>query len=179
MNLAQTLFVSLGLTAVPVLAQHLHHAGMHGAPHASPYVGQQTREIKALSPQEQRGWLEGQGMGLARAAELNGYPGPMHVLEHAAALRLTESQAAATRALMDAHKAQVRSLGAQLVEAERELDALLRDKTITEEQLRQRVEAIARLQGQIRASHLVTHLRQTKILDAAQVAQYNKLRGYE
>ena len=41
----------------------------------SPYVGQESREIKALSPQEISDYLSGKGMGLAKAAELNGYPG--------------------------------------------------------------------------------------------------------
>ena len=60
--------------------------------HTSPYAGQQARDIKALSPDEIQGYLTGQGMGLAKAAELNGYPGPLHVLELAAELKLTEEQ---------------------------------------------------------------------------------------
>jgi hypothetical protein len=45
-----------------------------GAQSQSPYVGQEFREIKALSPQEISDYLSGKGMGLAKAAELNGYP---------------------------------------------------------------------------------------------------------
>ena len=103
----------------------------------------------------------------------------MHVLELARQLQLTDNQAAATRALMDAHKAEVRSLGVQLVEAERQLDAAFREKRLTEAEMRQRTESIAQLQGRLRASHLATHLKQTQILSATPVAQYNKLRGYE
>jgi hypothetical protein len=44
----------------------------------SPYVGQEYREIKALSTQEISDYISGRGMGLAKAAELNGYPGPAH-----------------------------------------------------------------------------------------------------
>ena len=78
------------------LAQHDHHH--RNAAQATPpststawssaatYVGQQNRQIKALSAQEQQDWLEGKGMGLAKAAELNGFPGPMHTLEHADAV---------------------------------------------------------------------------------------------
>jgi hypothetical protein len=58
----------------------------------SPYVGQESREIKALSPQEISDYLSGKGMGLAKAAELNGYPGPAHVIELAAELELTPEQ---------------------------------------------------------------------------------------
>lgn len=37
----------------------------------SPYAGQQTREVKALSTQEVDDYLNGRGMGFAKAAELN------------------------------------------------------------------------------------------------------------
>jgi len=46
-----------------------------------PYAGMQTRSIKALSDQQIADLKAGRGMGLALPAELNGYPGPIHVLE--------------------------------------------------------------------------------------------------
>ena len=46
---------------------------------SSPYAGQETREIKALSRDEINGYLSGDGMAFAKAAELNHYPGPKHV----------------------------------------------------------------------------------------------------
>ena len=45
-------------------------------PAAAPYAGEAGRDIKALSPQDVDAYLNGQGMGLAKAAELNGYAGP-------------------------------------------------------------------------------------------------------
>jgi hypothetical protein len=47
----------------------------------SPYAGMQTRSIKALSEQQIADLKAGRGMGLALPAELNGYPGPAHVLD--------------------------------------------------------------------------------------------------
>ena len=170
---------ALLVAASSATGQHAGHGNAHQTtPSASPYAGEQTREIKALSAQEQRAWIDGQGMGLARAAELNGYPGPMHVLELADSLQLTAGQAASTRALMDQHKAEVRRLGALLVGAERDLDQLFRDKRATEAEVQKRTEAIAQLQAQIRSSHLQTHVKQTAILDTAQVERYSALRGY-
>lgn len=162
--------------ALPALAQH--HPGGHAAPAPSSYAGQEQREIKALSDQEQRGWIEGQGMGLARAAELNGYPGPMHVLELRDQLALTAPQAAATRELMHRHKEEVRSLGAELVAAERQLDASFREERITEGEVEGLTAKIGLLQARIRAAHLRTHLAQTALLTPQQVAQYPVLRGY-
>jgi hypothetical protein len=58
----------------------------------TPYAGQQGRPIKALPDEDIAALRKGEGMGLAKAAELNGYPGPAHVLTLAARLGLTESQ---------------------------------------------------------------------------------------
>src|SRR5216684_5819064 len=65
----------------------------------SPYAGQQQRTIKALSEQDIRDLLEGRGMGLAKAAELNSYPGPLHVLQLTDQLGLSEAQLKATGSL--------------------------------------------------------------------------------
>ena len=46
----------------------------------SSYAGQEQRTIKALSDQEIRDLLEARGMGLAKAGELNSYPGPVPVV---------------------------------------------------------------------------------------------------
>ena len=64
-----------------------------------PYAGQQSREIKSMSMQEVGDYLAGKGMGLAKAAELNGYPGPAHVIELAEQLALTTEQRAQTETL--------------------------------------------------------------------------------
>ena len=53
----------------------------------APYAGLETREIKALSPEQIEDLLAGEGMGYALAAELNHYPGPRHVLALAAELQ--------------------------------------------------------------------------------------------
>lgn len=144
----------------------------------TPYAGQQTRPIKALSEREVRDYLSGAGMGFARAAELNSYPGPMHVLELADALGLSAQQRAATQALFDAHKAEARAIGAQLVEAERDLDALFRAGAASEQVLADQVMRVAQWHGRYRLSHLETHRRTRALLSAAQISRYDELRGY-
>ena len=64
----------------------------HADTPANPYAGQQARSIKALSPENIDELRTGAGMGLAKPAELNGYPGPLHVLALAQELRLTLGQ---------------------------------------------------------------------------------------
>ncbi len=58
----------------------------------TPYAGFQSRPIKALSEQQIADLKAGRGMGLALAAEMNGHPGPMHVLELGERLALTDAQ---------------------------------------------------------------------------------------
>src|SRR5688572_9181168 len=94
-------------------AQHSHHA--------APYAGQQSRDIKALSETEVKELLEGAGMGHAKPAELNRYPGPSHALEHAERLGLSATQRERLTELLQRHKAEARTLGAEVVRLEREL----------------------------------------------------------
>ena len=56
---------------------------------AQPHSGMQNRPIKALSDQQVADLKAGRGMGLALAAELNGYPGPSHLIELPDQLGLT------------------------------------------------------------------------------------------
>lgn len=168
------------LASAQASAQHNQSPALGGHSHAasSSYAGEESREIKALSAQEQRAWLEGNGAGLAKAAELNSYPGPMHVLEYAGELGLSASQQKETRALMDQHKAAVRELGSELVEAELQLDLLFRTRRATAHAVTESTRNIGNIQARIRASHLTTHLDQTRMLSPDQIAAYNRLRGY-
>lgn len=143
-----------------------------------PYEGQQDREIKGLSAKEIEQYRAGAGMGYAKAAELNHFPGPMHVLELADRLKLSAEQRAATKQLMDAHKADARSIGAKLVEAERALEGLFRSGKVEQGALANAVRDAATLQGEYRLSHLETHRRMRALLNQEQIARYDELRGY-
>jgi Spy/CpxP family protein refolding chaperone len=145
----------------------------------SPYAGQQDRAIKALSPEEMRDLAEGRGMGLAKAAELNGFPGPSHVLELAGELHLTANQRAATEALYQRMLTDAKRLGTAILEGERDLDRRFAERRIDPASLRQATTALATLGGELRAVHLVAHLEQVALLTPAQVAEYQKHRGYD
>jgi Spy/CpxP family protein refolding chaperone len=122
--------------------------------------------------------LAGKGMELAKAAELNGYPGPMHTLELAQPLALTAAQKQATKELMDRHKADARRIGAELLEAERALDQSFSSRQIDAAGLKRHTDQIAQLQATLRTSHLQTHLQQTALLTPQQIGRYAELRGY-
>lgn len=138
-----------------------------------------TATAHALSPEEIEQYRAGAGMGYAKAAELNHFPGPMHVLELAGPLGLSAEQRTATERLMQAHKAEARALGAKLVAAEHALEQLFRSGQVRDGELAQAVAQAARLQGEYRLSHLETHRRMRALLTEQQVKRYDALRGYD
>ncbi len=148
------------------------------AQQASPYAGQQQREIKALSADRQRGLLEGAGLGYARTAELNGWPGPLHALELKDQLSLSEEQVQRMEALRREMKAEAVPLGRDLVAAERALDRLFAAGTPTAEQVAAATARIAGIEGRLRAVHLVAHLRAAPVLNRHQMMLYARARGY-
>lgn len=144
----------------------------------SPYAGQQTQPIKALSQAETGDLLAGRGMGLAKAGELNGYPGPAHVLDLAGDLDLSPQQIAAVTAIRDRMSAAARPLGAEIVRRERALNAQFAAGTITQARLAPEAEVLGVLYGKLRAVHVAAHLETQATLTVDQVARYNRLRGY-
>lgn len=148
------------------------------AQHSQPYAGLEVRAIKALSAEQIAELKAGRGMGLALAAELNGYPGPVHVLEHADALRLSAEQAKRTRDLHAAMQAEAAALGERLIAQEIELDRAFADKTITPQRLAELSAAIGTTQGMLRAAHLKYHLAQAELMTPPQRQHYAALRGY-
>lgn len=144
----------------------------------SAYIGQERREIKSLSKSDIEELENGSGWGLAKAAELNGVPGPAHLLEMKTEIGLSQDQIGRIEILYQEMKRQATSLGSELIQLERELNTHFANRTITEELLRNLLEEIAQVQKQLRYAHLSTHLKTPDILTVEQIDQYNKIRGY-
>lgn len=144
----------------------------------SPYAGEERRSIKSLSEQEVNSLQTGMGMGFAKLAELNDYPGPKHVLELAAELDLTPSQLAETEALFAEMQANAVALGKQFLEAESALDRDFETGTINAESLEKALAEIGNIKARLRYVHLEAHLRQKRLLTATQIATYDRIRGY-
>jgi hypothetical protein len=163
--LLASLIVVASLTAVS--AQH------------QPYAGMQVRPIKALSDQQIDDLKSGRGMGLALAAELNGYPGPSHVLELGDRLGLTNDQRTRVQALFNEMKSEAVPLGEKLIAQEADLDRQFAMKQVTPVSLSSSTLAIGATQGALRNAHLKYHLATLAILTAAQIDRYAELRGYQ
>ena len=143
-----------------------------------PYAGMDQRSVKTLSEQQVADLRAGRGMGLALAAELNGYPGPMHVLEHERALALTADQRDRTRALFEAMKAEAVPVGELLIEQEAKLDRLYAGREITPVRLRVDTAEIGETQARLREKDKKYHLDVMAVLNAEQIERYRSLRGY-
>lgn len=157
----------------------LFMATLPAAGQSPSYAGEQQRTIKALSSTQIDDLLAGRGMGMALAAELNGYPGPMHVLELAESLQLSEPQRQRTEALHARMKADASELGERIVAAERALDVAFRSHRIDADTLAAALAELGAMTAQLRGVHLRAHLEQTALLSEAQVAAYVRLRGYD
>ena len=146
--------------------------------HNSKYVGQQKREIKSLSEADVEELKGGKGWGLAKAAELNGVPGPVHLLEMKSDIDLSTKQIRAIEDLYRKMKQEAIPLGRELIELESELNNHFANRTITNELLGVLLEKIAQVQKKLRYVHLSAHLKTPNILTTEQIVLYNKLRGY-
>ena len=143
-----------------------------------PYAGLEARPVKALSQDQIADLRAGRGMGLALAAELNGYPGPLHVIELADKLGLSADQRARVERLFADMKAEAVPLGEKLIAQETELDRQFASRSISADSLMRATAAIGETQGQLRAAHLKYHLLTLAILSPDHVRRYGGLRGY-
>lgn len=156
------------LAAIPAAAQT-----------TQPYAGQQERAISGLSGKRVEGLRAGRGLGYAKAAELNGWPGPMHVLELADQLDLHTD----VRAKVEAIRAEMLSrsipLGEELIEAEMALDTLFTDGTPEADAVHAATLRIGEIDSRLRAAHLVAHVKTRPLLTDEQRAIYTRERGYD
>lgn len=145
---------------------------------ASSYTGQEAREIKALTSQEVDGYLSGTGMGLAKVAELNQYPGPKHVLELAEELELSIQQKEQTITLFNEMKEKAINIGGTYIAKERELNQMFESGIASSPTVDSLLVEIGKIKGTLRAAHVNTHIQMKEILTADQIKKYDELRGY-
>ena len=162
----------VSLVSVPVAGQSAHD-------HTSKYAGLETREIKSLSADDLQQLREGQGWGLSLVAELNGVPGPRHVLDMSQELGLDQEQVARLTEVFDRMKREAIPLGEALIRLERELDVYFAAGRGDRQELEAMLDAIGEVRSSLRFVHLAAHLETPAILTPQQIAAYVRLRGYD
>ena len=150
-----------------------------GHKHHTPYAGEERRAIKSLSEEDIAELRRGGGWGLAKAAELNGLPGPLHLLELQDEIALIPEQIDAIERVFKEMRANAIDEGERLISREEALENAFRDRTVTDEKLRDLLSAIEESRSRLRYIHLAAHLRTPDILTEDQIDSYNALRGYD
>lgn len=163
-------------------AGHGHSLG-HGAPATptgSPYAAgfDPTLPIRALTPEEILQIEQGEGAGFAKPAELNGLPGPRHVLDLAHELDLSADQRVAIQNIHEQMTIAAVEAGQRYLDAHRALEEDFRSGNLAESDLAGRVVNVYRLEGELAAVHLAAHLKTADLLTPEQIVAYNRLRGY-
>ena len=144
----------------------------------SPYAGQETRSIKSLSAEDLAELRQGGGWGLARAAELNGMPGPAHLLELKDRIPLSTDQVAAITTIFRNMRAAAIAEGKRLIAREETLEKAFRNAKVTDRSLQALLSDIGQARTALRYVHLAAHLKTLPLLSDDQIARYNALRGY-
>ncbi|MGV6840735.1 MAG: Spy/CpxP family protein refolding chaperone [Planktomarina sp.] len=173
LRFALTLPLIMAFSPLPALAEGQGHGG-----HATPYAGFEARKIKSLSEADIEELQRGGGWGLALPAELNGRPGPAHILELQDELGLTEDQKTAITEIYESMRADAIAAGERFIAAEAALSDAFAAADLSSDDLRTLIDDAAKARADLRYIHLSQHLVTPEILSAAQVQKYNVLRGY-
>lgn len=145
---------------------------------ATPYQDRVDDPVAGLTPEEIGDLRAGNGMGYALAAELNGYPGPKHVLDLAEELELTADQRDRVASIRQGMLAEAVPAGERLIDAHMALDALFSNREATPENVRAATATVAEAEAALRAVHLEAHIVTLQVLTHEQNQQYQALRGY-
>ncbi len=160
------------LWTLPLAAQHADHAG-----HAT-YADLEPAEGTALTSEQVAALRAGEGMGLALPAELNGYPGPLHVLELADRLQLTPEQHRDVQAVREKMLTEARRLGEEIIGMERHLAGIFRSGDADAAAVHRITRHLGETRGALQAVHLEAHLATLRLLEPGQVEAYQVARGY-
>jgi Spy/CpxP family protein refolding chaperone len=167
-TVAAGIAIVLGAFAAVAGAQHAGHApDAGGGPH---------RRVHAAQEEFDRVVAQGLGAGLAFAADQNGYPGPLHVLELKDRLGLTREQETRLEALRNVMFSASRPKSVQLLEAEARLRRLFAEGNADEARVRAAVGDVERTRAELRLVHLLTHLPTRAMLTEEQRRLYHEAR---
>jgi Spy/CpxP family protein refolding chaperone len=162
------MFVSI----VPARAQH--GSGAHSHTGAGPSTGHLAAQ--ACQAEFDSVIADGRGFGLAFAADQNGYPGPLHVLELKDRLRLTPEQERRAREMLEAMFAEARPKSARLLASEGRLRDLFAQRTVDDTRLAAAVAEVEQARADVRLVHLRSHVKMRDLLTEDQRRVYHASR---
>jgi Spy/CpxP family protein refolding chaperone len=151
----------------------------HGAGHAGAEAVPHHALVQAYEKAFEQNLAEGRGFGMAFAADQNGYPGPLHVLELKDRLKLTADQEARMQAMLATMFAESRPKSARLLESEAKLRQLFTRGQADEATVRTAVAEVEKIRAEVRLVHLLTHLKTREVLSEEQLRLYHDARWGE
>jgi len=183
-RITMSLVIIAMLVIGAVAAENQPAPGTKPASHAglrSPYAGQHHAAETGLLANEFAALSMGTGFAMALPAELNGYPGPRHVLDatDASQFSLSPGQREAIQNLYDRMLSEARAKGQEIIQAEAQLALRFRQADVDETTLGEILQRIANLRADLRFIHLHTHLKTKVLLTPEQIGRYNTVRGYD
>jgi Spy/CpxP family protein refolding chaperone len=164
--MAVVMLAGLSGGAAITWGQHGHGPGHEGGHRAAQACASEFDKVVG----------EGRGFGMAFAADQNGYPGPLHVLELKERLALSAEQEATMQQLMHAMFAESKPKSARLLAAETKLRQLFADRTADAAVVRAAVDEVERSRSEVRLVHLLTHLKTRELLTEGQRRIYHEAR---
>jgi hypothetical protein len=144
----------------------------------APYAGQQTRSIKSLSEDDVTSLKAGKGWSLAKPAELNGVPGPAHLIELKEQLSLSDDQLGSIQSIQKSMSQSAKKYGELYLNKEAEIEYFFKSEKVDEENLTQLLHESAQYLAKLRHVHLQAHLKSKPLLTQHQLVMYQQLRGY-
>ena len=124
----------------------------------SEYAGLEKRTIKSISDEDLIALRKGQSGifgGLGLSAELNNFPGPMHVLRFEHELKLSDEQRKKIQQIADEKQKEAISIGEEFIAAEKHLDSHFVNESVSGMELKVFIDRSAEIFGRLRYCHLI------------------------
>lgn len=151
----------------------------HGAAHGTAGAVPHHLLVQTYEKAFEQNVAEGRGFGMAFAADQNGYPGPLHVLELKDRLKLTADQEARMQTMLTAMFAESKPKSARLLESEARLRQLFAGGRADEATVRTAVADVEKARTEVRLVHLLSHLKTREVLTDEQRRLYHEARWGE
>lgn len=171
--------IVVALAVMIMIARFGDADAQHGGAHAGPGAIPHHTLVQTYEKAFEQNVAEGRGFGMAFAADQNGYPGPLHVLELKDRLKLTTDQEAKMQAMLAAMFAESKPKSARLLESEAKLRQLFASGRADEAAVKAAVADVEKARTEVRLVHLLAHLKTREVLTEEQRRLYHEARWGE
>lgn len=142
---------------------------------ALPALAQQAPKPGAMSAPEAIAVMAGEDAGLARLADVHGWPGPRTVLANAEALNLAPDQVRIAENIEAEFEIEAREIALAWLAVEAELDEAFRSGRASKGKVQALTQQSGALRAELRALQLSAHIEMRPNLTRDQLESYSRL----